>query len=241
MSFPLRPLTRWLLPPPACLLCAARSDQPPRPLCRACAADLPWSRQQCRRCALPLPLDGQVCGECLRRPPAYEQAIAPWRYAFPLDSLINRFKHQAAWPLGRLLGELLAEHLRQRYAEGPPRPARLLPVPLAPRRERRRGFNQAQQLAERLAGELDLRCDPHSLRRVLDTPAQQGLDATVRRRNLRHAFALAPASDVRGLHLALVDDVLTTGATAERLSRLLRRAGAARVDVYCLARTPKPG
>ncbi|HHO8086224.1 TPA: ComF family protein, partial [Pseudomonas aeruginosa] len=201
----------------------------------------PWSRQQCRRCALPLPLDGQVCGECLRRPPAYEQAIAPWRYAFPLDSLINRFKHQAAWPLGRLLGELLAEHLRQRYAEGLPRPARLLPVPLAPRRERRRGFNQAQQLAERLAGELDLRCDPHSLRRVLDTPAQQGLDATVRRRNLRHAFALAPASDVRGLHLALVDDVLTTGATAERLSRLLRRAGAARVDVYCLARTPKPG
>lgn len=171
MSFPLRPLTRWLLPPPACLLCAARSDQPPRPLCRACAADLPWSRQQCRRCALPLPLDGQVCGECLRRPPAYEQAIAPWRYAFPLDSLINRFKHQAAWPLGRLLGELLAEHLRQRYAEGLPRPARLLPVPLAPRRERRRGFNQAQQLAERLAGELDLRCDPHSLRRVLDTPA----------------------------------------------------------------------
>lgn len=147
MSFPLRPLTRWLLPPPACLLCAARSDQPPRPLCRACAADLPWSRQQCRRCALPLPLDGQVCGECLRRPPAYEQAIAPWRYAFPLDSLINRFKHQAAWPLGRLLGELLAEHLRQRYAEGLPRPARLLPVPLAPRRERRRGFNQAQQLA----------------------------------------------------------------------------------------------
>ncbi|MDQ4348129.1 phosphoribosyltransferase family protein, partial [Pseudomonas aeruginosa] len=87
----------------------------------------------------------------------------------------------------------------------------------------------------------DRRCDPHSLRRVLDTPAQQGLDATVRRRNLRHAFALAPASDVRGLHLALVDDVLTTGATAERLSRLLRRAGAARVDVYCLARTPKPG
>lgn len=82
MSFPLRPLTRWLLPPPACLLCAARSDQPARPLCRACAADLPWSRQQCRRCALPLPLDGQVCGECLRRPPAYEQAIAPWRYAF---------------------------------------------------------------------------------------------------------------------------------------------------------------
>ncbi|MBW6212459.1 hypothetical protein KZ838_21910, partial [Pseudomonas aeruginosa] len=141
----------------------------------------------------------------------------------------------------KMLGELLAEHLRQRYAEGLPRPARLLPVPLAPRRERRRGFNQAQQLAERLAGELDLRCDPHSLRRVLDTPAQQGLDATVRRRNLRHAFALAPASDVRGLHLALVDDVLTTGATTEHLSRLLRRAGAARVDVYCLARTPKPG
>lgn len=241
MSFPLQYLPRWLAPAPACLLCAARSDQPPRPLCRACATELPWSRRQCRRCALSLPLDGQLCGECLRRPPAYEQVIAPWRYAFPLDSLINRFKHQAAWPLGRLLGELLAEHLRQRYAEGLPRPVRLLPVPLAPRRERRRGFNQARLLADWLAGELRLRCAPHLLRRVLDTPAQQGLDAALRRRNLRHAFALAPGKEVRGLHLALVDDVLTTGATAECLARLLRRAGAARVDVYCLARTPKPG
>lgn len=136
-----------------------------------------------------------MCGECLRRPPTYEQVIAPWRYAFPLDSLINRFKHQAAWPLGRLLGELLAEHLRQRYAEGLPRPVRLLPVPLALRRERRRGFNQARLLADWLAGELRLRCAPHLLRRVLDTPAQQGLDAALRRRNLRHAFALAPGKE----------------------------------------------
>ena len=80
-----------------------------------------------------------------------------------------------------------------------------------------------------------------TLERLLDTPPQQQLDAATRRRNLRQAFALEPGSDVRGRHLALVDDVLTTGATAEALARLLKRAGAARVDVYCLARTPKPG
>jgi ComF family protein len=114
-------------------------------------------------------------------------------------------------------------------------------VPLAARRLRQRGFNQATLLARWLSGPLDIPCEEHLLRRVQDTPAQQALDAKARRRNLRQAFALTPDARLRNRHLALVDDVLTTGATAQALAHLLLEAGAARVDVYCLARTPKPG
>jgi len=196
--------------------------------------------ESCQVCALPLPTAGLTCGQCLKQPPAFEQVIAPWTYRFPLDSLITRFKHQSQWPLGRLLGELLAQALRERFDNGLPRPDLLLPVPMAARRLRQRGYNQAAMLANWLAQSLEIRTDEHCLRRIQDTLAQQGLDARARRRNLLQAFALAPGAEVEGLHLAVVDDVLTTGATAESLARLLIKAGARRVDVYCLARTPSP-
>jgi len=165
----------------------------------------------------------------------------PWRFAFPVDALITRFKHQARWPFGRLLGERLGLHLQHAFTDGLPQPDLLVPVPLARRRLRQRGFNQAQMLAQWLGGALKLPVDEHLLERVVDTPPQQQLDAATRRRNLRQAFCLAPGTVIKGRHLALIDDVLTTGATAEALARLLKRAGAVRVDVYCLARTPKPG
>ena len=230
----------WLESRHSCLLC----DEPAEgalPLCTSCEADLPWLAEQCAVCALPLPDAGLTCGACLRRPPAFSRVEAPWRYAFPLDSLITRFKHQARWPLGRLLAELLARHLQHAFADGLPRPQRLVPVPLARRRERQRGFNQAAMLARWLGGALQVPVDERLLLRTLDTPAQQGLDARARQRNLRRAFAVDARAELAGAHLALIDDVLTTGATAQTLARLLRRAGAARVDVYCLARTPKPG
>jgi ComF family protein len=96
-------------------------------------------------------------------------------------------------------------------------------------------------LARWLGSSLGLTCDEQLLRRIQDTEAQQELNADARQRNLRNAFALAPEAVISGKHLALVDDVMTTGATAKTLARLLMDAGAARVDVYCLARTPKPG
>ena len=96
-------------------------------------------------------------------------------------------------------------------------------------------------LAQWLGDALKLPVDERLLERIVDTPPQQQLDAATRRRNLRQAFRVAPAANIEGRHLALVDDVLTTGATTEALARLLKRGGAARVDVYCLARTPKPG
>jgi ComF family protein len=211
------------------------------PICVACETELPWLGEQCSTCALPLAATGLTCGECLLEPPAFEQVVVPWLYGFPVDSLITRFKHNAKWPFGHLLADVLGQYLQHRFDEGLPRPDALLPVPLAGKRLRQRGFNQASMLARWLSQSLDLPCEEQVLRRVKETDAQQDLDAKARKRNLRNAFNLMPDAQVKGRHLALVDDVLTTGATAQALARLLMDAGAARVDVYCLARTPKPG
>lgn len=222
-----------------CLLCDEPAQQP-WPLCMACESELPWLNEQCRRCALPLPMDGFTCTSCRRRAPAFRQVVALWHYGFPVDSLISRFKHNSQWPLGRMMAQLLGQALEHRFNEQLPRPDRLLPVPLASRRLRQRGFNQAAMLARWLATQLQLPCDEHLLERTRDTQAQQALGAKARQRNLRQAFALAPGAEVEGLHLAVIDDVLTTGATAQAIAGLLRKHGARRVDIYCLARTPRP-
>lgn len=235
------PRLAWLRLRRHCQLCDAANDHATHSICTACEAELPWLGANCLICAVPLPAANAICGACQKKPPAFARVEAPWRYAFPVDSLITRFKHQSQWPHGRLLSELLAEHLQHAFAEGLPRPDALLAVPLAQRRQRQRGFNQAQMLADWLGNALQLPVHSHWLQRQIDTPAQQGLDAATRKRNLRQAFVLTQRASIADRHLALVDDVLTTGATADIITRLLRRAGATRVDVYCLARTPRPG
>ncbi|CAI8753705.1 competence protein ComFC [Pseudomonas sp. IT-196MI5] len=234
------PVYIWSKNKQTCLLCDETADGI-SPVCTACETELPWLGEHCQTCALPLPAAGLTCGHCLQQPPAFEQVITPWTYSFPVDSLITRFKHNAKWPFGRLLAELLAQYLQHRFEDDLERPDLLIPVPLANRRLRQRGFNQAAMLAQWLGTSLDIPCDERLLLRTQDTDAQQALNAEARRKNLRNAFALAPGAVVKDQHLALVDDVLTTGATAQALARLLMDAGAARVDVYCLARTPKPG
>ncbi|MHC8329351.1 double zinc ribbon domain-containing protein [Pseudomonas sp. LB1P83] len=231
---------KWLNNNQRCLLCSEATEEV-RPICMACETDLPWLGDHCQTCALPLPAAGLTCGQCLKMPPAFERVAAPWNYSFPVDTLITRFKHFAKWPFGRLLAELLAQFLQHRFDEDLDRPDALVPVPLAAKRLRQRGFNQAAMLARWLGNSLDIPCDEKLLLRIQDTSAQQNLNADARKKNLRNAFALVPDTPIKGRHFALVDDVLTTGATAQALARLLMDAGAARVDVYCLARTPKPG
>lgn len=224
-----------------CLICDEATESADC-VCNACETELPWLMEQCEVCALPLPLDGLICGQCQKHPPAFKQVIAAWRYSFPVDSLISRFKHQARWPLGHLLGRLLGRHLQHRFDNAElPRPDCLLPVPMARKRLRERGYNQALMLARWLSAELHIAYNEHLLLRPHETVAQQALDAKSRQRNLRGAFSLAHGMAVQDRHFALVDDVLTTGATAHSLARLLMEAGARQVDVYCLARTPKPG
>jgi ComF family protein len=223
-----------------CLLCDEPADAE-MPMCVACETELPWLGDHCITCALPLAAADMRCGECLLEPPAFEQVVVPWLYGFPVDSLITRFKHNAKWPFGHLLADVLGQYLQHRFEEDVPRPEALLPVPMAKQRLRQRGFNQAAMLARWLGKSLDLPCEEQVLRRLQNTSAQQDLDAKARKRNLLQAFSLNPDAQVKGRHLALIDDVLTTGATAQALARLLMNAGAVRVDVYCLARTPKPG
>lgn len=231
----------WLKNTQACLLCD-ESTQTAECVCTACESQLPWLTEHCEVCALPLPMDGLICGQCQRQPPAFKQVVAPFTFSFPVDTMITRFKHQARWPLGHLLGRLLGQHLRHRLDNAElSRPDCLLPVPMARKRLRERGYNQALMLARWLSEELGIGVDEHLLLRPQETVAQQALDAKTRRRNLLGAFDLAPGALVQGRHFALVDDVLTTGATAHSLARLLLSAGARQVDVYCLARTPKPG
>lgn len=231
----------WLKSNQICLICD-ESSETAHPICNACETELPWLMDHCGVCALPLPMAGLVCGQCLKRPPAFKQVIAPWTYSFPIDSLISRFKHQARWPLGQMLARLLAQHLQHRFDNTElVRPECLLPVPMARKRLRERGYNQALMLARWLGSDLNIPHDEQLLLRPHETVAQQALDAKNRKRNLLGAFALAPDAQVQGRHFALVDDVLTTGATAHSLARLLMNAGAKQVDVYCLARTPKPG
>ncbi|SEM78525.1 comF family protein [Pseudomonas sp. ok272] len=232
------PVYIWLKNIQQCLLCDEATDTP-QPICTPCETELPWLGDHCQICAVPLPMSGLTCGQCLKAPPAFEQVIAPWTYSFPIDSLITRFKHSANWPYGHLLAELLAQSLQHRFNEGLAQPDALVPVPLARKRLRARGFNQAAMLAHWLRERLLIPCDEHLVQRIHHTPTQQALTADARQRNLRNAFALTTTAQVAGRHLALVDDVLTTGATARSLARLLCNAGAARVDVYCLARTPK--
>ncbi|SNT04648.1 ComF family protein [Pseudomonas segetis] len=224
-----------------CLLCDETTESKRLPICTDCERELPWLRAHCSVCALPMHGAEWICGECQKNPPSFDKVVAPWSYSFPVQGMINRFKHQAQWPLGRLLGDLLSDHMLHSFADGLVRPDLLLPVPLTKQRQRQRGFNQAQMLANSLGKALHIPLLSRGLSRIIDTPAQQGLDAVTRKKNLRNAFFVAPEVELQGRHLALVDDVLTTGATAQTLSKLLLKAGAARVDVYCLARTPKPG
>ena len=231
----------WLKNEHTCLICD-EATQSAHCVCNVCETELPWLMAPCEICALPLPMDGLICGQCLKKPPAFKHVIAPWTYSFPIDSLISRFKHQSRWPFGQMLARLLGQHLQHRFDNAElTRPDCLLPVPMARKRLRERGFNQAQMVARWLSQDLDIAVDEHLLLRPQDTVAQQALDAKSRQRNLLTAFALATNADVTGRHFALVDDVLTTGATAHSLARLLINAGARQVDVYCLARTPKPG
>jgi len=226
--------------PSYCILCGLRSYRP-LPLCSHCQKALPGNDSCCYRCAIPLPGAGHTrrwCGQCLNAPPAFDRVVAPWLYGEQLAHLIHRWKYQG----DRLLTVLLASLWLQQVADLEPVDV-LIPVPLHWRRQWQRGYNQADLLARQLR-----RDDPRIHAAALDKPgvrrhrptlAQSGIDARQRTRNLRGAFTVFRRYD--NLRVAIVDDVLTTGATASSLAGALRDAGALGVEVWCLARTPAPG
>lgn len=220
--------------PPRCLLCGAEAEQE-RGLCAACHADMPRNDCCCQRCALPLEHPAAECGSCLRREPPFARAWAPFRYAHPLDLLEARFKFRRDLAAGKALSGLMIEAARADLPSD--MPERLYCVPLHPDRLRERGYNQALELAKPLARALGMPLDSTTLIRSRSTRAQTGLDAKERRRNLQGAFRLVTDTDLPD-HVAILDDVMTTGTTLRECAEVLHKAGVARIDVWALARAP---
>jgi ComF family protein len=221
--------------PPCCIVCGQAGARRGVDLCEGCAADLPVLSTACTRCAAPLGANAPmkpVCGRCLRRPPPFEVTVCAFRYGWPIHHLLRALKYRHALEHARVLGQLLAAHLASHGAD---QPDLLCPVPLGPVRYRDRGFNQAVELGRVLERALAIPLRTDLITRVRETSEQSALAGPARLENVRGAFRALRCID--GAHVALVDDVVTTGSTAGELARVLLDAGARRVDVWAVART----
>jgi ComF family protein len=224
--------------PGQCAVCRAWSAQR---VCADCLMRYARPVPRCWTCAARLPqaLTGRrepKCGACLRHAPPLDRSIAALDYAFPWDTLLQRYKFHQALDLRETLLDRLDQALSSAQAEAPDW---LLPVPLSRERLRERGYNQSHELARGLAKRRKLGCDAHLLLRVRDTAHQLKLAPELRAANVRSAFAVEPArlADLRGSHVALLDDVMTTGATLFELATVLRQAGVRSVQAWVVART----
>lgn len=226
-----------VLPPSSCALCGGTDG----PLCADCRAQyFGTNLPRCRQCAIPLPGQagaGALCGDCLSRPPAFDATIAASDYAAPADGLVLALKFGSRLALAPALAKLL--HAALLRHSGRALPTVLAAVPLGRLRLAERGFNQALEIARPLAASLGIALAPRLICRLRETQAQSTLPLEQRRANMRAAFAIPSDAigQVRGAHVGVVDDVMTTGATLDELAGTLKRFGAARVTNLVFART----
>lgn len=212
--------------PATCVLCGALADR--QALCSACEAALPaLPVDHCAVCAVPL-TSGAVCGACTNVPPHYERVTAIYAYDFPVDAMIHAYKYGGRLALAPLFAHALA-HAVSGDVDA------IVPMPLGPARLRERGFNQAHEIARCLGRRLHLPVAVNACRKVSDTPPQAALPWKERAKNVRGAFVCD--ADFAGQRVAIVDDVMTTGATLNELAKSLKRGGAAEVYGWVVART----
>lgn len=236
-------LPRW---PRQCAVCRSWDEAS---LCPACITRFAAPQVRCPRCAL-LKADGNPqapCTACSQEPPPFDLCIAALDYSAPWTELIARFKFRGDVALAEALAQRVVAAVQQScpgtgqpdLRAGAGLPGLVLPVPIAAARLRERGYNQSWELARRVARELGLHADSSLLLRTGHLPRQVGKDRSERLRNVRHAFAVDPLrrSELHGRRVAVVDDVMTTGATAWELARTLKQAGASAVEIWTLART----
>lgn len=217
--------------PPRCVLCGLPSG--PVCICSACKADLPCQGPHCLRCGIPVgSARDKICGRCIQKAPPFFRTISPVQYEFPANRLVQAFKFKRQLAAGRVLSHLICEHVIRHNID---LPDMLIPVPLHNRRLMSRGFNQAYELAHYAGRVLEIPLLSSALRRHRNTEAQSGLTRKQRRKNVRGAFYWH-ASVNPACHIALIDDVMTTGTTISECARVLKKAGAKRVDVWVAAR-----
>ena len=237
-----RALASWGLGhavPGICYLCGGTLKRDDLFICTACNNDLPMNNPACSHCALPVFVAGAACGECLA---ATSQAsgdfFAVYRYSFPISRLIHDLKFHARIEIAGFLGCRMAQAA---VKSGISMPQCLIPVPLHRSRVAERGYNQSLEIA-RVAGTiLDIPVCCGYLRRAVNTPPQSTVAAAARGRNLRGAFAVVEHCAPLPEHIAVIDDVITTGATVNELARVLFCNGVVRADVWAVARTSFAG
>lgn len=234
---------------PHCLICHYPAQ--PSQLCVACGD---WAIAQkldpkccCIKCGITLPEhDASAsigdfalhCGRCLTDAPAFTRCTAAVGYAEICAKLVNQLKHQRRLAATTPISQIMVDHLQTQYHRPSQMIDLLVPVPLHPHRLKQRGFNQALEIARPLSRELGISLSENACLRVRNTAPQQGLKVSIRKRNLKNAFV--GLSDVRDQHVAIIDDVVTTGTTTNSVARALLDAGAKSCDVWCFARTPLP-
>jgi len=220
--------------PQRCELCAGVSGT--ELVCNACMRDLPWLSSACPVCALPT--SGSACGRCLSDPPAFDATVAAFSYAFPIDRLIHSFKYQGRLALAEWCADAVLARRERSAASAKSPPQRLIGLPLAVERQRERGYNQAQEIARVIGARTGIPILTRALHRIRATPPQAALPWTERAKNVRGAFACD--LDLSGLRIAVVDDVMTTGASLAEAAKILKASGAVSVENWIVARTLPP-
>lgn len=234
------PILRALACKQRCMVCGYHYDS--TPCCRHCYEQMPWNRNACQHCAEPLPQDlpaTHYCGAC-HRFDSIHQVLAPLRFDFPVAPIVSRFKYQQQLTLSPLLSQLFLQWLGTQMTTST-LPDALVAVPVHHQRLCQRGFNQSLELAHSLGKALEL---PHLqlLSKIKVTEKQAGLSHGERQNNLKHSFSVDKNAQhwaTHYPHIAIVDDVVTTGATTNLLAKLLKQQGFERVDVWAIARTAK--
>ncbi len=220
--------------PASCILCGSPGQPPDLDICAACESELVVNSPACERCGDPLAgnVGGSlVCGACIRLKPCFHRAFCAFRYAYPLDHMVLALKFQGAVAHGRVLGTLLGRRLKREAMRDVPEI--IVPMPLSEERFRERGYNQAVELGWAVSGMLGIPLETDLVVRQRHTREQTALSRKERKENVRRAFVAT--RKVHKASIAVLDDVVTTGCTANELARVLLRAGAQRVQVWAVA------
>jgi ComF family protein len=205
--------------------------------CIECEESIPWLTDACQQCAYPLPKNPDsllICGECLTKTPAFDLTIAAIHYHPIIQHMVVSFKFSHAFYYTEFFSSLMTHTIRQKISKKQlDLPEYIIPMPLHKKRLRKRGFNQSLEIAKYFSKALACPIDHALVKRNRSTKPQVGLSKSERQKNLKHAFSVNP-NDYS--HIAIFDDVMTTGASANALAKALKDSGIKRVDVWCLAR-----
>lgn len=227
-----------MLLPAQCLLCHLPSND--KLICDHCQKELKQTRACCQHCGLSLPISQPFCGDCIKRSHQFTQLHALADYHPPFSILIKQLKYKKNLLAGELLGQIMIQSVRQRFSNNEIQQIDyLLPVPLHQKKQRQRGFNQAQIVSQYLSKQLTIPLLVDTIQRHKETAPQEGLSVQKREQNLHNAFAISAGQQhiLKDSYIVIIDDVVTTGSTVNSLCQLLRQAGVKRIDIWCVCRT----